>query len=417
MNRCAIRAGALLLSAALAPTAFATDGYFAHGYGVKSQGMGGVGIALAQDTLASASNPAGTAAVGTRMDVGLNWFKPARSAQILDNGVPGANGRYDGNAKQHFFIPEFGYTRQLTATSAIGIAVYGNGGMHTGYASNPYAAFGATGKAGVDLAQVFVSPSYARKFGDHTVGVALNLAYQRFSAEGLGAFASISSDSSRLTNQGHDGATGAGMRLGWSGQVTPALTLGATWSSKINMGQFDRYRGLFAQGGGFDIPANYGLGLAWAAWPGLTVAADVSRINYSGVKSVGNPLANLFAGNALGSENGPGFGWRDITVFKAGVSYDVSRQLTLRAGYNRSGQPISRSETFFNILAPGVVQHHATLGATWKPASGGEWSVSYLRAPTTTVRGADSIPAPFGGGNANISLGEHALGIAYGRQL
>ena len=37
------------LSLLFATNAFATDGYFSHGYGVKSQGMGGVGIALPQD--------------------------------------------------------------------------------------------------------------------------------------------------------------------------------------------------------------------------------------------------------------------------------------------------------------------------------------------------------------------------------
>jgi hypothetical protein len=43
----------------------ATNGYFSHGYGAKSQGMAGVGIALPQDALAAATNPAGTALVGT----------------------------------------------------------------------------------------------------------------------------------------------------------------------------------------------------------------------------------------------------------------------------------------------------------------------------------------------------------------
>jgi len=48
-----------LIIIAASAEANATDGYFAHGYGVKSQGMGGVGIALPQDALAAAANPAG----------------------------------------------------------------------------------------------------------------------------------------------------------------------------------------------------------------------------------------------------------------------------------------------------------------------------------------------------------------------
>ena len=54
--------------------ALATTGYFALGYGVKSAGMGGVGIALPQDGLAAATNPAGTAFVSDRVDLGLTWF-------------------------------------------------------------------------------------------------------------------------------------------------------------------------------------------------------------------------------------------------------------------------------------------------------------------------------------------------------
>ena len=65
-----------------AANATATDGYFAHGYGVKSQGMGGVGIALPQDAIAAASNPAGMGLIGDRMDVGMTWFRPQRQSEI-----------------------------------------------------------------------------------------------------------------------------------------------------------------------------------------------------------------------------------------------------------------------------------------------------------------------------------------------
>ena len=38
----------LLLTAS---TALATDGYFDHGYGVKAKGLGGAGVAYAQDSM------------------------------------------------------------------------------------------------------------------------------------------------------------------------------------------------------------------------------------------------------------------------------------------------------------------------------------------------------------------------------
>jgi hypothetical protein len=78
---------ALALSLALPSLAFpslshATNGYFSHGVGVRSQGVAGTGIALPQDGLAAAANPAGTALVGHRLDIGMSWFKPSRSARI-----------------------------------------------------------------------------------------------------------------------------------------------------------------------------------------------------------------------------------------------------------------------------------------------------------------------------------------------
>jgi len=147
-----------VLPALLVPgLALATNGYFSHGYGVKSQGLAGVGIALPQDGLVAASNPAGTAFVGNRLDLGVTWFRPDRGSEISGNGA-GLNGIYDGNDSRNFFIPEIGYVQQINPQFAAGIAVYGNGGMNTDYGSNPFLAFGATGSAGVNLVQLFISP-------------------------------------------------------------------------------------------------------------------------------------------------------------------------------------------------------------------------------------------------------------------
>lgn len=79
---------ACLMAAFSAGPAHATNGYFEHGYGIKSQGIGGVGIALPQDGLAAAANPAGTAFVGNRVDAGLSWFVPKRGADIVGNAAP-----------------------------------------------------------------------------------------------------------------------------------------------------------------------------------------------------------------------------------------------------------------------------------------------------------------------------------------
>lgn len=404
------------IAALLLPvSASATNGYFTHGTGVRSLAVAGVGVALPQDGLAIAINPAGTALLGNRLDLGLTWFRPSRGAEITGNGA-GANGRYDADDTQDFFIPEFGYTRQLSEQWSTGLAVYGNGGMNTDYGVNPFAAFGSTGSAGVNLEQLFITPSVAYKLTpDHAFGVAVTYAYQRFEMKGIGAFANpfFSAAPAYVSNKGQDSGNGWGVKLGWVGQITPTLRLGASWASELDMEEFSDYSGLFAEQGGFDIPATTQVGLAWQATPALSLAADWQNIEYSAVKSVGNPLQNLLTGNPLGSANGGGFGWQDIDVIKLGAVYQFTDSLVLRAGFSRSDQPIPRSETFFNILAPGTVRDHLTFGASWKVSERGEWSVSFAHAMKESVKGQGSIPMPFGGGEANIHLKEDVFTIAY----
>lgn len=407
---------AILLSGLLATgTASATNGYFSHGYGVKSLGIAGIGIALPQDGLAAATNPAGTAFVGERADLGLTLFQPKRGAVIDGNAGPGGsslNGSYEGNGTGNFLIPELGYVRQLNSRWAAGVAVYGNGGMNTDYAINPWSGFGATGAAGVNLEQLFISPSVAYKINDdHALGLAVNLAYQRFAAKGIALFAGNGASESpgNFSNQGSDSAIGWGLRIGYTGRLTPELTVGATYTTRTEMARFDKYRGLFAEQGGFDIPASYGVGIAWRATSALTLAADVQRIEYAGVKSVGN---SLFAGSQFGSSDGPGFGWRNVAVVKLGASYDLSPALQLRGGYSHVGQPIPAGEVLLNILAPGVVQDHLTVGATWKRGKHGELSFYFNHAFRKTVDGP--IPLNYGGGVASLHLAENSVGIGYG---
>jgi len=86
----------------------------------------------------------------------------------------------------------------------------------------------------------------------------------------------------------------------------------------------------------------------------------------------------------------------------------------LRAGYGRSENPVPQSETFLNILAPGVVQDHFTLGATFGIGGGKELTVFGMRAPRNTVEGSGSIPVNYGGGEADIFLAETSFGMSFG---
>jgi len=269
-------------------------------------------------------------------------------------------------------------------------------------------------RGGVDIEQLFLSPSVAYKVNSHnSLGVAVNVAYQRFTAEGLQNFATSSTSSAPayVTNTGHANTYGAGVRIGWLGELNHIVNVGLTYQTKTYTSKFDRYKGLFAEQGGFDIPANVAGGIAIKVHPKATVLFDAERIFYGQVKSIANSDANQAA---LGSINGPGFGWHDITAIKTGVSFKVNPAVTLRAGYNYSQLPFDKTQTFFNILAPATIQHHLHVGATWSSPSGKEVTLVYVHAFENTVNGVNSIPPTAGGGNANLRMYQNSVTLGFG---
>lgn len=424
-------------AACLAGPALATNGYFPHGYGMKAKGMGGASLAMAEDSLGGATNPAAMVWAGARMDVGLDVFMPRRDAERTGAGFAPINGKVESD-ENYFFIPEFGYNHMVGSDLSVGVSVYGNGGMNTTYPQGPFQCptspttvapanmLCGSGTLGVDLSQLIIAPTVAYKINSqHAVGASLLLGYQRFKAEGLQAFDNapgfppFTSAPGSVTNNGYDSSTGVGIRLGYQGRITDGLSIGAAYAPKMNMGSFDKYKGLFAGNGDFDIPEHYGVGVAFSPTPAWTVALDWSRINYSGVPAVGNPSANQAP---LGADNGPGFGWQDIDVVKIGVIWRASEAWTLRAGYNHGDNPITSADVTFNILAPGVITTHYTAGFTYALAKDNELTGFLMVAPRQSVTGpsmfnSPALFGPGGGGNETISMKQSSFGLAWGRKF
>jgi len=290
----------------------------------------------------------------------------------------------------------------------------------------PYNLLCGNGSLGVDLMQLIIAPTLAYKFTpNHAFGISPLIGIQSFAAEGLQAFGGFSTSPNDLTNKGHDTSYGYGVRVGWFGRMSDAVSLGAAYSTKIYMTEFDKYKGLFAEQGGFDMPENYSVGIAFKATPKLTVLADYRRINYSDVPSVGNPSGDLLqcaGGNqafCLGGASGAGFGWQDVNVYKIGFEYQYDREITLRAGYSRNDNPIRAQDVTINILAPGVIEDHVALGFTYTTKSGGELTMFYMHAFENSVTGSslfNSFPLPPGAsaGTETIKMYQDSIGIAYG---
>ncbi len=448
---------ALAISLASVYPASANNGYFLIGYGAKSRGMAGAGIAYGQDGLAAGANPATMLQVDTsRFDIGGELFFPDRAVTHEGGSVGTVKEESDGHI---FLLPSMGGISKLSKDFAWGVAVVG-AGLGTSYNQKPRdpcpsnyffnISCGATNNhVGVSLMQMQILPSAAFKVSDHdTIGFSVAMAAQVFRAYGLSSFVDLgfTTANDSLTDRGPDWSYGLGWRFGWLGQYLDnnRLSLGLNYNARVNMSEFNRYSGLFAQGGDFDIPENFGVGMAFKVTNSTDVAFDVTRIKYSDVPSVGNPGPYAFDATdfnplcpgtdtavcQLGGELGLGFGWRDQTVYKLGVNHKMNERHTFRAGWNHAKAPVQPDQVLFNMLAPGVIEDTLTLGYTYVTnkdwltsyfgGSQGEITLTYNHGFKNTVKGQTTF-YPGGAGaprdgstNAAISLVIDTLGISYG---
>ena len=424
----ALRATLLLaLGATALPAAQATNGYFAHGYGIKAKGMGGATLALAQDAFAGANNPAAASFAGNRMDAGADVFMPHRDMKRTGFPMPGMLNTAEDSGRTAFLVPEFGYNTTISNQLSAGITVYGNGGMNSTYpggnttcgdpqSGQPMSGMNpmcGMGKLGVDLMQLIVAPTVSYKVNDsHAVGVSPLFVYQRFQAYGLHGFAQNSVDSKALTNNGTDSSTGLGMRLGYMGKLSDKVSVGASYSPKISMGKLKKYAGLFADGGDFDIPANYGVGMAFQVTPTVQIAADYTCINYRKVAAIGNAST----AGALGAAGGGGFGWRDVETVKVGVQWQMNPKTTLRFGFNRGTNPVTEANITPNILAPGVMTSHFTLGGTYALNPKTELSWAFMHSPSVSVTGASMFNQQMGTGTLiqeTVRMHQNSVAVQY----
>ncbi len=449
-----IKFTAFVLVCLLIPvSATATNGYFSYGTGLKNRALAGAGVAFPQDAMASATNPAGMAFIGNRFDMGAVLFKPDRgysAGQSQLNGSMGAftvgpDSEYSGDGT--FVIPSFGMNYMLSERDAVGISVYGNGGLNTAYDRGSASfdplnrngkgvvspgTFGA-GSAGVDLIQIFFNFSYAHKFTENvSVGISPLLTVQSFRSNGLDTFAPFTktfaaSGGSRLpdklTQNGQEYSLGGGIQIGLLAKdVIGTADLGISYRSKIYMEKFDDYADLFAEAGDFDIPSTLWAGFAVQVTENTTLVADYQRIWYDDSGAISNGMQRLFdcptlggsdLESCLGGDHGAGFGWDNMDIFKVGLQWQVRSNVIARFGYSHSSQPVGSDQVLFNILAPGVVEDHITIGATVTTRMG-EVSVGAMHAFDNSVDG----PNPFDPTQTvRVSMEQFEVGVSWSKKF
>jgi long-chain fatty acid transport protein len=98
----------------------------------------------------------------------------------------------------------------------------------------------------------------------------------------------------------------------------------------------------------------------------------------------------------------------------------MNSQLTLRAGFNRGQNPISPGDVTFNILAPGVMTNHYTLGFTYALSKDSELTSALMVAPRQSVTGSslfNGVMGPGAAGNETIRMRQSSIGVGWSRKF
>ncbi|MCM2972419.1 OmpP1/FadL family transporter [Larsenimonas suaedae] len=370
------------------PAAQANNGFNMPGYGTRALGMGGASIALPQDSLAAANNPAGMALVGDRFDVDL-----AVISADLDLDVAG-NGYHDSPLP---LVPEFGFNRRLSEDWTAGVSMISNGvELDYGEAVLGYGTTDLKSK----LIQTIVHPTLTYRVAPgHHLGASLLLGAQRLRVSGV--------ENLGLEDTEGDWATGYGAAFGYIGRLSPEWQVGATYRTPMRFSRFDDYRRLLPEGR-INMPQQAGIGLAYTPTDRLTLALDVMWLGWSEEHTWGNAFTE---GGALGDRNGSGFGWKDQRVVRFGASYDVTPRWTIRGGASFASELMSGSESTLSALAPLQGRDHYTLGTSYTFDNGIELNGAFVHMPKEHLHGDGASQG------VDMSIGVDMLSLGIGVPL
>jgi len=400
--------GALMVGAlvfAPAKEASATDGHFLFGVGAISAAMGGANTAAPVDLLGTFYlNPAGLMAFdGFRSEFSFELFKPDRT---VSSEVTGLGGDATRSVSDFVPIPAIGLTAKLNNEKVVlGIGALGIGGFGVNYAAsttNPILTPQPNGFGQVysDYSLMKFTPAVAFAPSEKIwVGAALNVDWARLTVMPA-PFASPDVDAGPPPTAFYpsasaaDGAFGFGFQVGLLWKINDMFNVGAAYTSEQwfeefnfqstvanpNLATFGTPREFNFK---LNVPAMVSGGLAVYALPNLLLSGDFRYYFYESTPGFEVPETGIVNPDFSVA----GFGWTNIYSIHAGFEWWPVEKFALRGGYNYSQNPIPDSLAMFNVPAPAIVQHHASVGLGWQVTRRFQISAAYYRAFENTGTG------------------------------
>lgn len=363
----------------------ATNGINLIGFGAESTLMGGADVAVARDTSALNTNPAGLTQIKSPlMDVFGSVLRTTDLVHKDPRNEEHASNRYT-------FLGGGGYARPLEGTDCTaGIGLFAQGGAG-GVFENLRTPFGNRD----DLSSLFgiakIIPGIGCQVNEKlSLGASLNLVYGSIEQD----FFSNTSVGTTFAGYKLEGASAirTGFKLGMQYRVTPSLTLAAAYTEKTELPMtggtltadftgagLGKVKYADASVKGFALPREVAVGLAYKPADDWLLSFKLNWLNWddaiNDVKLRATKPDNAAAPAVYGSSNPAD--WKNQWVVATGLAYKWDDKTTLYAGHNYGKNPIPRQNS--SPLLAGILEHHLTFGAArkldqnWLMTSGVEW--------------------------------------------
>jgi len=377
----------LYLATAIAGTSsavHATNGFNLIGFGAESTLMGGADVAVARDTSALNTNPAGLTQIKAPL---LDMFGSVLRTTDLVHKDP----RNEEHASNRYtLLGGGGYARPLENTPCTaGIGLFAQGGAG-GVFENIRTPFGNRD----DLSSLFgiakIIPGIGCEVSDKlSLGASLNFVYASIEQDFFGNTSVGNFPGFKLEDAS---ALRTGFKIGAQYRVTPTLTLAAAYTEKtelpltsgtlvadfanIGLGKVKYADASFK---GFALPREVAVGLAFKPTDDWLVSFKLNWLNWddaiNDVRLRATKPNNASAPSVYAIPSAAD--WKDQWVIATGVAYKWDEKTTLYAGHNYGKNPVPRQNS--NPLLAGILEHHLTFGAArkidqnWLMTGGVEW--------------------------------------------
>jgi long-chain fatty acid transport protein len=401
-NRVLATAIATLL---IAPAAFATNGTNMTGISAPSAALGGTGTAAYFGPSNVITNPALIGkSEGTIFGFGGTLFKPS----VSNDGLMGDGTNKASSAADTFMIPSVSLTSRINDNMTFGIGMYGTSGMGVDY-KNATGANGMLLNAQSTLQIMRIVPTIAYNKDNFGIGFSPIIQYGALDINYNNAMA----PNAPAVGSGMSSDLGYGFTLGGFYDVTKQLTLGAAYTSAIDMKYKNQLSTASAPFVGL-IPTAFGDNLAQPAEIKVGAAYTMGNIMVTG------DLKQIRWSEATGYKE---FGWQDQNVIALGLKYS-GNGYWLGVGFNKADNPIKAQDAnlatggttagavtnmFNNMFFPATTESHFSFGGGYNLTKAVTLNGAVVYAPevTTTVdtSGITQAMAMGQGAPMNMAMG------------